>query len=92
MNIADSVHTRTSRTKYLNKIVKLKKMVPKYFLSETIQAHENGSRGTHFAKFLISNFFIKGLTYNAVLKRFWVQFLRGRKSFGPYIYVFPCLD
>ena len=31
----------------------------KYFLSETIQAQENGSRGTHFAKFLISNF-LKG--------------------------------
>ena len=27
----------------------------KYFLSETIQAKENGSRGTHYAKFLISN-------------------------------------
>ena len=27
---------------------------------------ENGSRGTHFAKFLISNF-IKGLTYSALL-------------------------
>ena len=28
--------------------------VLRYFLSETIQAQENGSRGTHFAKFLIS--------------------------------------
>ena len=35
------------------------------FLSGTIQAQENGSRGTHFAKFLISNF-LKGLTYSAV--------------------------
>ena len=35
--------------------------VLKYFLSETIHAQENGSRGTHFAKFLISNF-PKGLT------------------------------
>ena len=38
----------------------------RYFLSETIQAQESGSRGTHFAKFLISNFH-KGLTYSAVL-------------------------
>ena len=35
----------------------------KYFLSETIDAQENGSRGTHFAKFLISNF-LQGLTYS----------------------------
>ena len=34
----------------------------KYFLSETIH---NGSRGTHFAKFLISNF-LQGLTYSAM--------------------------
>ena len=40
--------------------------VLRYFLSETIQAQENGSRGTHFAKFLISNF-PKGLTYSAVV-------------------------
>ena len=39
--------------------------VLRYFLSETIQAQENGSRGTHFAKFLISNF-PKGLTYSAM--------------------------
>ena len=39
--------------------------VLRYFLSETIQAQENGSRGTHFAKFLISNF-PKGLTYSAL--------------------------
>ena len=39
--------------------------VLRYFLSETIQAQENGRRGTHFAKFLISNF-LKGLTYSAV--------------------------
>ena len=37
-----------------------------YFLSETIHAQENGSRGTHFAKFLISNL-LKGLTYGAVI-------------------------
>ena len=30
--------------------------VLKYFLSETIHGQENGRRGTHFAKFLISNF------------------------------------
>ena len=30
--------------------------VLKYFLSETIHAQENGSRGTHFAEVLISNF------------------------------------
>ena len=41
-------------------------LVLKYFLSETIHAQENGSRGTHFAKFLISNF-LKGLTYSALL-------------------------
>ena len=35
----------------------------KYFLSENIHDQENGSRGTHFAKFLISNF-LKGLTYS----------------------------
>ena len=40
--------------------------VLRYFLSETIQAEENGSRGTHFAKFLISNF-LKGLTYSALV-------------------------
>ena len=39
--------------------------VLRYFLSETIQAQENGSRGTHFAKFLISNC-VKGLTYSAL--------------------------
>ena len=39
--------------------------VLKYFLSETIDAQENGSRGTHFAKFLISDF-LRGLTYSAV--------------------------
>ena len=38
----------------------------KYFLSETIHAQENGSRGTHFAKFLISNF-LKGLAYSALV-------------------------
>ena len=42
--------------------------VLKYFLSETIYAQENGSRGTHFAKFLISNF-LKGLTYSALEER-----------------------
>ena len=38
----------------------------KYFISETIHAKENGSRGTHFAKFLISNF-LKSLTYSALV-------------------------
>ena len=42
--------------------------IHKYFLSETIHAQENGSRGTHFGKFLISNF-LKGLTYSAMLQR-----------------------
>ena len=37
----------------------------KYFLSETIHAQENGSRVTHFAKFLISNF-LQGLIYSAM--------------------------
>ena len=37
-------------------------LVLKYFLSETIH---NSSRGTHFVKFLISNF-LKGLTYSAM--------------------------
>ena len=41
--------------------------VLRYFLSETIQAQENGSGGTHFAKFLISNF-LKGLTYSALVQ------------------------
>ena len=35
------------------------------FLSETIHAQENGSRGPHFAKSLNSNF-LKGLTYSAM--------------------------
>ena len=38
----------------------------KYFISETIHAKENGSRGTHLAKFLISNF-LKSLTYSALV-------------------------
>ena len=41
-------------------------LVLRYLLSETIQAQENGSRGTHFAKFLISNF-LKGLTFSALV-------------------------
>ena len=41
--------------------------VLKYFLSQTIHAQENGSRGTHFAKFLISNF-LKGLAYSAMMR------------------------
>ena len=40
--------------------------VLKYFLSETIHAQENGSRGPHFAKSLNSNF-LKGLTYSALI-------------------------
>ena len=36
------------------------------FLSETIHAQENGSRGPHFAKSLNSNF-LKGLTYSALI-------------------------
>ena len=36
------------------------------FLSETIHAQENGSRGPHFAKSLNSNF-LKGLTYSAMI-------------------------
>ena len=36
------------------------------FLSETIHAQENGSRGPHFAKSLNSNF-LKGLTYSAMM-------------------------
>ena len=35
------------------------------FLSETIHAQENGSRGPHFAKSLNSNF-LKGLPYTAL--------------------------
>ena len=40
--------------------------VLKYFLSETIHAQENGSRGPHFAKSLNSNF-LKDLTYSAMV-------------------------
>ena len=40
-------------------------LVLKYFLSETIHAQENGSRGAYFPQFLISNF-LKGLTYSAM--------------------------
>ena len=43
--------------------------IHKYFLSETIHAQENGSRVTHFAKFLISNF-LKSLTYSALVYLF----------------------
>ena len=39
--------------------------VLKYFLSETIHAQENGSRGTHFAKILISDI-PKSLTYMVI--------------------------
>ena len=35
------------------------------WVSQPMLAQENGSRGTHFAKFLISNF-LKGLTYSAL--------------------------
>ena len=45
-------------------------LVPKFFLSETIHAQENGSRGPHFAKSLNSNF-LKGLTYSAVWYHHW---------------------
>ena len=41
--------------------------VLKYFVSETIHAQENGSRGCLFAKFLISTF-LKGLTYSALMQ------------------------
>ena len=41
----------------------------KYLLSETSQAQENGSGGTNFAKFLISNF-LKSLTYSALVYLF----------------------
>ena len=37
------------------------------FLSETIHAQENGSRGPHFAKSLNSNF-LKGLTYSVLVE------------------------
>ena len=55
--------------------------VLKYFLSETMHAQENGSRGTHFAKFLISNF-LKGLTYSAmhyVMRAMGAMSLRQKK-------------
>ena len=42
-----------------------KKLVLKYLLSETINAPENGSSDTHFAKFLIPDF-LKSLTYSSV--------------------------
>ena len=42
-----------------------KKVVLKYLLSETINAPENGSSDTHFAKFLIPDF-LKSLTYSSV--------------------------
>ena len=50
---AESVHTRSSRTKYLNKKVKPKKMVPKLFLSKTIHAQENGSSFCKIPNFLL---------------------------------------
>ena len=61
------------------------------FLSETIHAQENGSRGPHFAKSLNSNF-LKGLTYCALsgdkrsqwiclckLITFQISLLRGKR-------------
>ena len=44
-------------------------LVLKYFSYETIH---NGSRGTHFANFLISNF-LKGLTYSALHQHFHIR-------------------
>jgi len=51
------------------------------FLSETIHAQENGSRGPHFAKSLNSNF-LKGLTYSAMLvqKYFEAKFCYSREG------------
>ena len=64
-----------------------------YFLSETIHPQENRSRGTHFAKFLISNF-LKGLTYSAMtvvaetvsrtLATFYFFNFLGFFGFGPF--------
>ena len=39
--------------------------IHKYFLSETIHAQKDGSRGAHFKKILISNF-LKSLTSSAL--------------------------
>merc|ERR1712020_746717 len=44
------------------------------FLSETIHAQENESRGTHFAKSLNSNF-LKGLTYSALVELILIETL-----------------
>ena len=58
-------------------------LVLKYSLFETIHAQENGSRGIHFAKFLISNSYS-----GVVLKLFWFKSTRDKhhitvfKNFG----------
>ena len=49
-------------------------LVLKYFLSETIHTQENGSGGTYFAKFLISNF-LKGLTNSALFNQIDLHFI-----------------
>ena len=65
--------------------------VLRFFSSETFQARDNGSRGTHFAKFLISNF-LKGLTYSALaapLFSSWAQLQRF--SGNPFAYTNPAI-
>ena len=58
------------------------------FLSETIHAQENGSRGPHFAKSLNSNF-LKGLTYSA-MRNFLAVFLLVWLQQGlHYVYIIP---
>ena len=51
------------------------------FLSETIHAQENGSRGPHFAKSLNSNF-LKGLTYSALLPRLMLELRKALTTTG----------
>ena len=62
------------------------------FLSETIHAQENGSRGPHFAKSLNSNF-LKGLTYSAVCQASvspdqistFFQYIQAYKPFADHV-------
>ena len=61
-------------------------LVLKYFLSETIYAQENGSRGTHFAKFLISNF-LKGLTYSIYITTLILTMNTINILFAPFLII-----
>ena len=61
------------------------------FLSETIHAQENGSRGPHFAKSLNSNF-LKGLTYSALLLSLSLEVNAGEFCWDLWRILYNCLS